>query len=108
MEKITPSGDNVLLQIIEQEKTAGGLHIPEKARGNQRDAQLGRVVAIGPGRRTEYGTDMPVEYAVGEYALLGRGAGVEVETANGKMRIIRSCELLAKVEESRILTLVQP
>lgn len=111
-EKIKALGDNVVLEIIEQEKTAGGLYIPEKQRNNQRDAIIGKVIDAGPGRVSEYGSKMEAGVSVGDYVLLARGAGVEVElAAEGrgakakKLRIIRGVELLGTVEESRIIQL---
>jgi co-chaperonin GroES (HSP10) len=111
--KILPTGDNVLLELVDQTKTAGGLIIPEKARGNQRDAIIGKVLAVGTGRTSDYGARMVPESKVGDYVLLARGAGVEVELAadrtageaGKKLRIIRDCELLGRVEESRIIAL---
>lgn len=111
--KIFPMGDYVLLHMVDQEKTTGGIIIPDKAKSNQRDAQIGKVVEIGPGRVTEYGATIVPASKVGDYVLLARGAGVEVEFAANraagkkaaKMRIIRDCELLGRVEESRILAL---
>jgi len=112
-EKIIPTGDNVLLEIVDQTKTAGGLYIPEKARGNQRDAIIGRVLAVGSGRTSEYGATMKPESTVGDFVLLARGAGVEVELAADraagaaakKLRIIRDCELLGRIEKSHIISL---
>lgn len=111
-EKIIPSGDNVVVEIVEQEKTAGGIYIPEKQRNTQRDAIIGLVVAVGGGRTTEYGAMLKPEHKEGDYVLLARGAGVEVElTAEGrgskakKLRIIRDCELLGSVDKSRIIQL---
>lgn len=111
-EKIIPNGDNVVLEILEQEKTAGGIYIPEKQRNNQRDAIIAKVLAVGAGRVTEYGATVKPACEPGDYVLLARGAGVEVElAAEGrgakakKLRIIRDCELLGTVEESRIISL---
>jgi len=111
-EKILPSGDNVVIEIVEQEKTAGGIYIPEKQRNTQRDAIIGKVLAIGPGRTTEYGVLLKPDSKVGDYVLLARGAGTEVELAaegrgakSKKLRVIRDCELLGTVEESRIIQL---
>jgi co-chaperonin GroES (HSP10) len=111
-EKIIPNGDNVLLEIVEQDKTAGGLYIPDKARGNQRDAVLGKVIGVGKGRLSEYGARIVPDAKEGDYVLLARGAGVEVELvaeSRGKdakkLRIIRDCELLGTVEKSRIISM---
>lgn len=111
-EKIIPNGDNVVLEILEQQKTKGGIIIPEKQRNNQRDAIIGKVIAVGTGRTTEYGTVVKPAAKAGDYVLLARGAGVEVELApeertkeSKRLRIIRDCELLGTVEESRIIAL---
>lgn len=110
-DKIKPLGDNVVVQLLERQKTAGGLHIPEKARTNQRDAIVGKVLAAGPGRVTEYGATVPAGVNEGDYVLLARGAGTQVElAAEGRnegqtLRILRGCELLGTVEESRVILL---
>lgn len=108
-EKIIPNGDYVAMRIIEQHQTPGGIIIPEKSRGNQRDAELAEVTAVGKGRTSEYGAFMPVEFQVGDHVLIPRAAGVQVETEidgkPAKVRILRAMEILSKVEESRIVTL---
>lgn len=111
-EKIIPHGDFVVVEILSQEKTKGGIVIPEKARGNQRDAIIGKVVAVGKGRLTEYGATIVPEAKIGDYVLLARGAGTEIEldvSGRGKdakkLRILRDQELLGSVEESRIIQL---
>jgi len=106
-EKLKPLGDNVVLEIIEQEKTESGLFIPSKAQSNQRDAQYGKVVAVGAGRVTEYGARIVPQVTEGDFVLIARGAGVEVTSVDSKkkLRIIRDCEILSTVEESRIFTL---
>lgn len=104
--KIYPQGDMVLLEMIEQTKTKGGLFLPAKSSGNQRDAQYAKVLAIGPGRVTEYGAMIKCTLRPNEYVLIARGAGVEVEHESGqKFRMLRDCEVLARVEESSIITL---
>jgi chaperonin GroES len=111
-EKIIPFGDNVVVQLLEQQKTKGGIIIPDKAKTNQRDAIVGKVVAVGEGRFTEFGATVMAQAKVGDYVLLSRGAGTEIELAPEdrgkdarKLRVLRDCELLGKVEESRIIQL---
>lgn len=110
-EKIIPLGDNVVVQLLEQQKTKGGLFIPDKARTNQRDAIIGKVIAVGPGRVTEYGAKVDAGVKEGDYVLLPRGGGTEVELAaenrgsGQKLRVLRGVELLGIVEESRIIQL---
>jgi chaperonin GroES len=107
MNKIAPQGDRVLIQIIEPgERTAGGLYIPEKARDNQRDAIQARVLAVGPGRVTEFGARLEVTVREGDVVLIPRIAGAAVEHEGGtKMRLIQCVEILATVEEPRIVGL---
>ncbi len=109
-EKIKPFGDNVVVEIVNQEKSAGGIIIPDKAKSNQRDAIIGLVLAVGKGRVTEYGTTVMPSAQEGDYVLLSRGAGVEVELDTRgkdkrKVRILRDVELLGSVEKSRIIQL---
>ncbi len=109
-EKITPYGDNVVIEIVDQEKTTGGIIIPDKAKSNQRDAIIGKVIGVGAGRVTEYGAIVKPSAKEGDYVLLARGAGVEIELGTrGKdkrrIRILRDVELLGCVEESRIIQL---
>jgi chaperonin GroES len=111
-EKIKALGDNVVLEIVEQEKTKAGIILPDKQRSNQRDAIIGKVIDIGPGRVSEYGVKIEAGVSVGDYVLLPRSAGTEVEiAAEGrgakarKLRVIRGVELLGYVEESHIIQL---
>lgn len=114
-EKIIPYGDNVAIEIVDQKRSTGGIIIPDKAKSNQRDAVIGKVIAVGAGRTTEYGVVIKPAAKVGDYVLLGRGAGTEIELDTRskdarKVRILRDVELLGAVEESRIiqLGLVEP
>lgn len=108
-EKIIPYGDNVVVELLDQQKM-GSLFIPDKAKNNQRDAIIGKVLAVGAGRQTEYGALIKAAAKEGDYVLLARGAGVEVELdMRGKdhkrVRILRDVEILGAVEESRIIQL---
>ena len=109
-EKIIPFGDNVAIEIVDQKKSTGGIIIPDKAKSNQRDAIIGRVIGVGDGRMTENGVMIKPVAKVGDYVLLSRGAGVEIELDtrskdSKKVRILRDVELLGAVEESRIIQL---
>ena len=109
-EKIQPFGDNVVVEIVDREKSTGGIIIPDKAKSNQRDAIIGKVIGVGEGRWTESGANVKPEARVGDYVLLARGAGVEIELDTRtkdkrRVRILRDCELLGSVEEARIIQL---
>lgn len=108
-DKIIPNGDFVVVELLEQKKTKGGIIIPEKAKGNQRDAIVGKVIAVGKGRVTEYGATIVPAAKEGDYVLLARGGGTELELELGagskRMRILRDQEILGMLEESRIIQL---
>lgn len=109
-EKIQPFGDNVVVEIVDRDRSAGGIIIPDKAKSNQRDAIIAKVIAVGAGRQTEYGHTITPQAKVGDYVLLGRGAGVEIELDTRskdarRVRILRDVELLGTVSESRIVQL---
>lgn len=109
-EKIIPFGDNVVVEIVDQKKSTGGIIIPDKAKSNQRDAIVGKVVGVGAGRMTEYGILIKPVCAIGDYVLLGRGTGTEIEldTRNKDsrtVRILRDVELPGSVEQARVVQL---
>lgn len=104
VEKISPHGDMVLLEVLKVEKTKGGLYIPSTANG-QRDAIYCKVMAIGHGRVTEYGVKIDCTVKPGEYVLIPRGGGIKVEHEKCELRLLRDCEILCSIEESRIITM---
>lgn len=105
MNKILPCGDRVLLQIVVAgESKIGSIIVPEKADRNMRDAITARVLAVGPGRVSEYnGVLVECTQKVGDLVLIDRNAGRKVQhSEDGELRLIQSVEILATVEESRI------
>jgi chaperonin GroES len=74
---VKPLGDRVLVQRFEEEeqKTAGGIYIPDTAKEKP---QRGKVVAIGPGRMTEEGKLLPMNVKVGDEVLFGKYSGSDV------------------------------
>lgn len=104
VEKIAPQGDYVLLEVLRQERTKGGLVIPKTA-SNQRDAIYCKVWAIGQGRLTEYGVVIECTVKPGQYVLIPRGAGTKIDHEKCELRLLRDCEILCSIEESRIITM---
>jgi chaperonin GroES len=93
--RIRPLDDRVVVEPLEaEEKTAGGILLPDTAREKP---QRGRVIAVGPGRLLEDGKRQPVAVAVGDEVLYGRYAGNEVELHGKELKIMRESDLLAKV-----------
>lgn len=88
IDTLKPLGDRVLVKRIqEQEKTAGGLYIPDAAKEK---GQMGEVVAIGFGR-LDKGAVLPLHVKVGDKVIFGKYAGTEV--ADNHI-IIREDEIL--------------
>lgn len=95
-QKIRPLYDRVYVQRLEEkeEKTAGGIIIPDAAKEK---AQTGRVIAVGEGRRTEQGTLVPLAVKVGDIVFFAKYAGTD---AGKESLILREDDILAIVEPS--------
>lgn len=93
MKKIYPLSDRVFIKRIEKdEKTAGGLYIPE---GSKEKGQTGLVVSVGTGRVSPEGVTIACQVKVGDTVFFGKYAGVDVDEQH---LIIREEEILAIVE----------
>lgn len=93
-ERLKPLGDRLLVKRIEQEeKTAGGIIIPDAAKEK---AQTGSVLAVGPGRRDTSGAFIPMDVKVGDTIYFGKYAGTE---AGVDHLIIREDEVLGIVQK---------
>lgn len=93
MEKIRPLSDRVLVKRRPQEeKTAGGLFIPDVAKEK---GQVGTVVAVGPGKVIE-GKVVPIQVKTGDTIYFGKYAGTE--TGEDHV-ILREEEILGVIEE---------
>lgn len=92
---IRPLEDRVVVEPLEaEEKTAGGIYIPEAAK---QKPQRGTILAVGPGRRTESGELIPVSVAAGDVVVYGRYAGNDVEVDGRGLKVMRESDLLAKI-----------
>ncbi|MFN7173304.1 MAG: co-chaperone GroES [Thermaurantiacus tibetensis] len=93
----TPLHDRVLVRRIEaEEKTAGGIIIPDTAKEKP---QEGEVLAVGAGARDEDGERIPMDVKVGDRILFGKWSGTEVKI-NGEDLVI--------MKESDILGIITP
>ncbi len=93
---IKPLNDRVLvLRIEEEEKTAGGLIIPDTAKEKP---QQGEVIAVGPGKRNEDGKRIPLEVKPNDRVLFGKYAGNEIKIDGVEHLIMREDDILAVLE----------
>jgi len=95
--KIRPLNDRVLvLRIDEEEKTAGGIIIPDTAKEKPHE---GRVVAAGPGKLDEDGKRIPLEVKKDDRVLFGKYAGTEIKINGVEHIIMREDDILGIMEK---------
>lgn len=80
MKTIKPLGNRLLVKRSKQEKTKGGILLPETA---QEKPKEGEVIATGPGKRDQDGNLHPMTVNTGDRILFGAYAGTEVKNAAG-------------------------
>jgi chaperonin GroES len=92
---IKPLADRVVVEALEEtEQMRGGLYIPDTAKEKP---MQGRVMAVGPGRRTDKGNIVPTEVSVGDRVLYGKYSGTEVTVDNTEYLIIKETDVLAVI-----------
>ena len=92
---LRPLYDRVVVRRVnEEEKSRGGLYIPEQAK--EKPAQ-GEVLAVGQGRRPDSGGLIPLETQLGDRVLFGKNSGTEIEVDGEKLLILREDEILAVI-----------
>ena len=94
--KFRPLHDRVLVRRIEQdEKTAGGIIIPDTA---QEKPMEGEIVAVGSGTRLENGKITPLDVKAGQRVLFGKWSGTEVKIDAEELLIMKESDLLGIIE----------
>ena len=94
--KIRPLQDRLLIQRIEEEeKTKGGIIIPDTAKEKP---QEGKVVAVGKGKVSEDGKVQPLDVKKGDRILFSKYAGTEVNIEGEEHLIIREDDVLGVIE----------
>src|SRR5438067_10419878 len=96
--KFRPLHDRVVIKRIEaEEKTSGGIIIPDTAKEKP---QEGEVIAVGPGGRDESGKLMPIDVKVGDRVLFGKWSGTEVKIDGEELLIMKESDSMGVLEES--------
>jgi chaperonin GroES len=94
--KFRPLHDRVLVRRVkEEEKTRGGIIIPETA---QEKPQEGEIIAVGPGARDEAGKLVPLDVKVGDKILFGKWSGTEVKLDGEELLIMKESDVMGIVE----------
>ena len=96
--KFRPLHDRVVVKRIESdEKTAGGIIIPDTAKEKP---QQGEVVAVGPGGRDEAGKLIPIDVKTGDTVLFGKWSGTEVKIDGVEYLIMKESDIMGVMEET--------
>ena len=93
--KFRPLHDRVVVRRIEaEEKTAGGIIIPDTAKEKP---QEGEVVAVGPGARDESGKVAALDVKAGDRVLFGKWSGTEVRVDGQDLLIMKESDIMGIV-----------
>jgi len=91
-----PLHDRVVVRRLEQEeKTAGGIIIPDTAKEKPME---GEVIAVGPGARGEDGTLHPLDVKAGDRVLFGKWSGTEVKLDGEELMIMKESDIMGVIE----------
>jgi chaperonin GroES len=91
-----PLHDRVVVRRVEaEEKTAGGIIIPDTAKEKPME---GEVVAVGPGARGEDGKIQPLDVKAGDRVLFGKWSGTEVKLDGEDLIIMKETDIMGIIE----------
>jgi chaperonin GroES len=95
--KFRPLHDRVVVKRIDaEEKSAGGIIIPDTAK--EKPSQ-GEVIAVGPGGRDESGKLIPIDVKVGDRVLFGKWSGTEVKIDGQELLIMKESDIMGVIDE---------
>jgi chaperonin GroES len=95
--KFRPLHDRVVVRRIEaEEKTSGGIIIPDTAKEKPME---GEVIAVGPGARNEQGAIVALEVRSGDRILFGKWSGTEVKLDGQELLIMKESDIMGIVEK---------
>jgi chaperonin GroES len=94
--KFRPLHDRVVVKrLTAEEKTAGGIIIPDTA---QEKPSQGEIIAVGPGGRDEAGKLIPIDLKVGDKVLFGKWSGTEVKIDGQDLLIMKESDIMGVLE----------
>ena len=90
--KFRPLHDRVVVKRLDpEEKSAGGIIIPDTAK--EKPSQ-GEITAVGPGGRDENGNLIPIDLKIGERVLFGKWSGTEVKLDGEELLIMKESDIM--------------
>ena len=94
--KFRPLHDRVVVRRIEEdERTPGGIIIPDTAKEKP---QQGEIIAVGPGARDEKGVIQPLDVKAGDRVLFGKWSGTEVKIDGEELLIMKESDIMGVLE----------
>lgn len=94
--KLSPLGDRVVVKAVEREEvSASGLVLPDTAKEKP---QEGEVIAVGPGRMTDDGKRLPIDFKAGDRVIYSKYAGTDIKLDGVEYLILREPDVLAKLD----------
>jgi chaperonin GroES len=94
--KFRPLHDRIVVKrITAEEKTAGGIIIPDTAKEKPME---GEVVAVGPGARNEQGAIVALDVKAGDRVLFGKWSGTEVKLDGEELLIMKETDIMGIIE----------
>lgn len=96
--KFRPLHDRVVVRRLEgEEKTAGGIIIPDTAKEKP---QEGEIIAVGPGARDESGKIVPLDVKNGDRIIFGKWSGTEVKIDGQDLLIMKESDIMGVIEQT--------
>lgn len=93
--KIKPLGDRIVVERIEsEEKTAGGIIIPDTAKEKPKQA---KVIAVGEGNKDDNGKRIPVDVQVGDVVLFTQWAGSEIKLDGKELLVLKESDVIGVI-----------
>ena len=94
--KFRPLGDRVVVRrLAEEEKSSGGIIIPDTA---QEKPQEGQIVSVGPGALDERGKRVAPEVKEGDFVLFGKWSGTEVKIDGEDLLVMKETDIMGVLE----------
>ena len=96
--KFRPLHDRVVVKrVAEEEKTRGGIIIPDTAKEKPME---GEIIAVGPGARDDKGTLVPLDVKKGDRILFGKWSGTEIKIDGDELLIMKESDIMGILEGS--------
>ncbi|MEB3298667.1 MAG: co-chaperone GroES [Candidatus Sericytochromatia bacterium] len=95
LSKIRPLADRVVVKVLKQEQTSGGIFLPDTA---QEKPQMGEIIAVGPGKMDDDGDRLPMDVKAGDRVIFAKYSGTEVKLDGAEYLLLAEKDILGVIE----------